>query len=183
MPVVITTVTFLQISFFLGDYSSALSRATSFDSQIYGDASEVSTTYAAVVALSIRQAFAATEITISKTSSGSWDTNDILIFLKGTCFLHLLVTVNVSVRNIKQWCRCLTSRKNSMLTRHRTSIQWMSSSRPGLYSYTPTLHLEAISSCHSFNTRPLVNIQINGVYMTWVRTESRRMLDPLADRI
>ncbi|KIM20840.1 hypothetical protein M408DRAFT_119277 [Serendipita vermifera MAFF 305830] len=69
------------ISFFLNDYASALSRATAFDSKVATDAAEVSSSYGGIVALSIRQAFAAMEITISKTSTG-WNTDDVLVFLK-----------------------------------------------------------------------------------------------------
>jgi Domain of unknown function (DUF4965) len=67
----------------LSDYGAALQRATAFDSKVAADAAEISTYYAAVVALSIRQAFAATEITISKAADGSWNTTDVMVFLKG----------------------------------------------------------------------------------------------------
>ncbi|KAG6874172.1 hypothetical protein C0993_000780, partial [Termitomyces sp. T159_Od127] len=70
------------ISSFLGDYSAALSRAISLDSKVDSDASAISADYAAVVALSIRQALGATEITISRNSDGTWNTSDILMFLK-----------------------------------------------------------------------------------------------------
>ncbi|KAG8887675.1 hypothetical protein FRB98_009184 [Tulasnella sp. 332] len=70
------------IAFFLPDYPNALSRANTFDAKVQSDASKISTDYAAVVALSIRQALGATEITISKSSSGAWNTNDIMMFLK-----------------------------------------------------------------------------------------------------
>ncbi|KAG6830824.1 hypothetical protein H0H92_014476 [Tricholoma furcatifolium] len=70
------------ISSFLGDYDAALSRAQALDSQINSDASAISAEYAAVVELSVRQALGATEITISKNSDGSWNTSDILVFLK-----------------------------------------------------------------------------------------------------
>ncbi|KAJ6539470.1 hypothetical protein B0H19DRAFT_1213411 [Mycena capillaripes] len=70
------------ISSFLGDFSPALSRANTFDSKVQTDASKISADYAAVVALSIRQAFAATELTLSKTSSGAFNTSDIILFMK-----------------------------------------------------------------------------------------------------
>ncbi|KDQ64628.1 hypothetical protein JAAARDRAFT_201939 [Jaapia argillacea MUCL 33604] len=70
------------ISFFLGDYANALSRANAFDSKIDSDASEISSDYASIVALSVRQAFGATEITISKNSDGTWNTSDVLMFMK-----------------------------------------------------------------------------------------------------
>ncbi|KAJ6539482.1 DUF1793-domain-containing protein [Mycena capillaripes] len=70
------------ISSFLGDFSAALSRANTFDAQVQSDASKISADYAAVVALSIRQAFAATELTLSKTSSGAFNTTDVILFMK-----------------------------------------------------------------------------------------------------
>ncbi|PAV21986.1 hypothetical protein PNOK_0194300 [Pyrrhoderma noxium] len=70
------------ISFFLSDYSNAVESAESFDSQVQSDASKISSDYAAIVALSIRQAFASTEITISKNADGSFNTSDVLIFMK-----------------------------------------------------------------------------------------------------
>lgn len=78
-----------QITAFLGDYSAALTRAKAFDAKVQSDASAISTDYASIVALSIRQAFGATEITISKKSDGSWNTADVLMFMKGTSsFVH-----------------------------------------------------------------------------------------------
>jgi hypothetical protein len=67
----------------LGDFSAALSRANAFDAQVQTDASKISTDYAAVVALSIRQAFAATELTVSKTATGAFNTSDVILFMKG----------------------------------------------------------------------------------------------------
>lgn len=75
---------FLQISSFLGDYSNALSRANALDAQIQSDASKISSNYAGLVALSVRQTFGAMEITVSKDASGQFDTSDIMSFLKGT---------------------------------------------------------------------------------------------------
>ncbi len=67
---------------FLGDFSNALARANTFDAQVNSDASRISADYASVVALSIRQAFGATEITISKRADGSFNTGDVLVFMK-----------------------------------------------------------------------------------------------------
>ncbi|KAJ7590931.1 DUF1793-domain-containing protein [Mycena floridula] len=67
---------------FLQDHSGAQDRADVFDSQLNSDASLISQDYADIVALSVRQAFGATELTISKNSDGSWNTNDVLMFLK-----------------------------------------------------------------------------------------------------
>ena len=71
------------ISSFLGDYDGALSRAQALDSKIQGDANAISSDYASIVALSVRQALGATEITISKDSSGGFNTDDVLVFMKG----------------------------------------------------------------------------------------------------
>lgn len=73
----------LQISAFLGDYEDALNRAQVFDSQVASDATKVSEDYASIVALSIRQALGATEITVSKNSNETYNTNDVLVFMKG----------------------------------------------------------------------------------------------------
>ena len=71
----------------MSDYSNAVESAESFDSQVQSDAFKISSDYAAIVALSIRQAFASTEITISKNADGSFNTSDVLIFMKGRYIL------------------------------------------------------------------------------------------------
>ncbi len=76
------TCVILQISAFLKDYSNALLRANAFDAQVEADAKKVSDDYASIVALSIRQGFGATEITVSKNSDGSFDTSNALTFMK-----------------------------------------------------------------------------------------------------
>lgn len=73
-----------KIPSFLSDYDDALKSAKDLDSQIITDASAISADYAAVVSLSIRQAFGATEITLPRTTDGSWNTSDVLMFMKGT---------------------------------------------------------------------------------------------------
>lgn len=73
----------LQISSFMNDYSSALSSAQAFDTKLQSDASAISSDYAEVVALSVRQALGAMEITVSKNGVNSWNTSDVLVFLKG----------------------------------------------------------------------------------------------------
>ncbi|EIW82090.1 DUF1793-domain-containing protein [Coniophora puteana RWD-64-598 SS2] len=70
------------ISDFVGSYSTALSDANTFDAKVKSDATAISDNYYAIVALSVRQAFGATELTTSKASDGSWNTTDILMFLK-----------------------------------------------------------------------------------------------------
>lgn len=70
------------ISDFIGDYSTALGHAQAFDQKVQNDALAISSNYAGVVALSVRQAFGALELTLSKNSDGRWNTDDILMFLK-----------------------------------------------------------------------------------------------------
>jgi hypothetical protein len=67
----------------LNDYSGALDRANAFDNKINGDASKISSDYADVVAISVRQALGAIEITISKNGDGSFNTDDVIVFMKG----------------------------------------------------------------------------------------------------
>lgn len=71
-----------QISDFLSDYSAALSRANSLDETLQTASASISSAYADIVALSMRQTFGATELTISG-SPGAWNTSDTLMFLKG----------------------------------------------------------------------------------------------------
>ncbi|KAI0771549.1 hypothetical protein BD413DRAFT_492851 [Trametes elegans] len=70
------------ISTFLGDYSNALTRANAFDTRVSEDATQVSSDYAVLVALLIRQAFGATELMVQKLGPGSYDTSDIMMFIK-----------------------------------------------------------------------------------------------------
>ncbi|KAF8165232.1 DUF1793-domain-containing protein [Crassisporium funariophilum] len=70
------------ITSFLGDFSAALTRAKAFDSKVNSDAGKISADYASIVALSIRQALGATEITISKNSNGSFNASDVIVFMK-----------------------------------------------------------------------------------------------------
>lgn len=65
-----------------------MTRADAFDAQVKTDASLISGEYAGLVAISIRQALGATEITISKDAAGTWNTSDILMFLKGGPTYH-----------------------------------------------------------------------------------------------
>ncbi|KAK0453442.1 hypothetical protein EV421DRAFT_1700907 [Armillaria borealis] len=70
------------IKAFLQGYQDALSQAIGFDSQVENDASAISEDYAGIVALSIRQAMGSMEVTISRTNDGSWNTDDVLVFMK-----------------------------------------------------------------------------------------------------
>ncbi|KAH9482400.1 Glutaminase A [Psilocybe cubensis] len=70
------------ISSFLDDFKNALARAQAFDSKVNSDATKISADYASIVALSIRQALGAIEITVSKNSDGTFNTDDVLVFMK-----------------------------------------------------------------------------------------------------
>jgi hypothetical protein len=73
-----------KISSFLDDFNNALARANIFDMRVNTDASRISPDYASIVALSIRQALGAMEVTISKNADNSWNITDIMVFMKGT---------------------------------------------------------------------------------------------------
>lgn len=77
-----------QISFFLGDFQNAVTSANSFDSKVNSDASKISSDYASIVELSIRQVLGATEITVSKNADGTFNTSDVLVFMKGLSTKH-----------------------------------------------------------------------------------------------
>ncbi|KZV98208.1 DUF1793-domain-containing protein [Exidia glandulosa HHB12029] len=70
------------INFFLNDFANATGTAAAFDSKVNSDSAKIASNYAGLVSLSIRQAFAACELTLSKTSSGAFNTSDVLLFMK-----------------------------------------------------------------------------------------------------
>ncbi|KAJ7062370.1 hypothetical protein C8F01DRAFT_129221 [Mycena amicta] len=70
------------LSSFVNDFSAALTRANAFDAKVQADASKISDDYAGVVALSIRQALGAIEITTAKNAFGVYDPTDIIVFMK-----------------------------------------------------------------------------------------------------
>lgn len=67
----------------MGDYMNALISANVFDEKIQNDASKFSPAYADIVALSIRQSLASMEITVSQNADGSFNSSDVLVFMKG----------------------------------------------------------------------------------------------------
>jgi hypothetical protein len=67
----------------LSDHDRALSAANDFDAKVEADAKKISDDYSGIVALSIRQALGASEVTISKAGDGSWNISDVLYFMKG----------------------------------------------------------------------------------------------------
>lgn len=94
----------MQIDSFLDDLGNALTRANTFDSKVQSDASAISSDYASLVALSVRQAFGATEITASRNSDGSINTSDVLMFMKGSefpQFAHCVSCADVLYRHVE----------------------------------------------------------------------------------
>ncbi|KAJ7162343.1 hypothetical protein C8R46DRAFT_903856, partial [Mycena filopes] len=70
------------ISDFINAYPTALATANAFDAKVRSDAGAISPQYADIAALDVRQAFGATELTISKASDGTWNTTDVQMFIK-----------------------------------------------------------------------------------------------------
>ncbi|CDU24620.1 probable glutaminase A [Sporisorium scitamineum] len=76
------------VAFFVNDFDSALANAKAFDKQVLEDSraavggGEVGDQYAAITQLSLRQAFATFEITVSKDSKSRYNKTDTLLFLK-----------------------------------------------------------------------------------------------------
>ncbi|QRV90571.1 hypothetical protein RhiJN_18589 [Ceratobasidium sp. AG-Ba] len=73
-----------MISAFLSitEYQHAVAAAWAIDSKIYNDATPISADYTAITQLSLRQAFAGVELTISKTTGGGYNTSDVKVFMK-----------------------------------------------------------------------------------------------------
>ncbi|KAI0058455.1 hypothetical protein BV25DRAFT_1902161 [Artomyces pyxidatus] len=70
------------INDFLADFPDAVARAGQLDTKITGDAANVSSDYADLVSLAARQAYGGTELTIAKGSDGSFNTSDVMMFMK-----------------------------------------------------------------------------------------------------
>ncbi|KIJ70073.1 hypothetical protein HYDPIDRAFT_23218 [Hydnomerulius pinastri MD-312] len=92
------------------DYSNALTSAQDFDQRVHSDASTYSSNYAALAALSVRQAFGALELTISASSDGSWNKSDVLMFLKeissdGVCLPGTSCSYKLLLPTERQYCR------------------------------------------------------------------------------
>ncbi|KAF9039547.1 DUF1793-domain-containing protein [Hymenopellis radicata] len=71
------------IDFFLGDFDNAQQRATDLDDKLLSDAKAVSTDYADLVSLAARQALAV-DITVSHGSDGTFNTSDVMTFMRDT---------------------------------------------------------------------------------------------------
>ncbi|KLO08558.1 hypothetical protein SCHPADRAFT_604791 [Schizopora paradoxa] len=69
-------------SFFLADFNNSLVDSESFDTSLLAAAQNISMAYGDLLALTVRQAMSALEITGSKNSDGSFNTSDVMIFMK-----------------------------------------------------------------------------------------------------
>ncbi len=72
----------VQVSFFLNDFDNALNLSTQLDDQIINDAENISPLYSDLLSLVARQAMSALEITVSKNSDGSFNSSDVMAFIK-----------------------------------------------------------------------------------------------------
>lgn len=71
-----------QVSFVLDDFDAARSSAEAFDEMIRNVTLSHITGYTDLLALVSRQIFGTLEITVSKSSDGTWNQSDIMIFSK-----------------------------------------------------------------------------------------------------
>ncbi|KAI0750697.1 DUF1793-domain-containing protein [Daedaleopsis nitida] len=70
------------IDAFVHDFTNAFARANAFDAKVKADALKISSDYADLVALSIRQTLGACELTVGRTSSNGLNTSDVMTFMK-----------------------------------------------------------------------------------------------------
>ncbi|KAL5494541.1 hypothetical protein ACEPAI_2 [Sanghuangporus weigelae] len=85
---------------FLDDFPRAQSAAETFDSQILNTGQQFSAEYADLLALTVRQVMGCMDITLSKSSDGSWNMSDVKVFTKnmggiGTDVLGYTLSVNI----------------------------------------------------------------------------------------
>lgn len=71
-----------QGSFFLDDINNALNASEILDDQILTDSQNISSVYGDLLSLVTRQAMSAVEITVSKNSDGTFNSSDIMAFMK-----------------------------------------------------------------------------------------------------
>ncbi|KAF8992673.1 hypothetical protein BDQ17DRAFT_1432228 [Cyathus striatus] len=67
---------------FISDFPNAITRADALDNKIMSDGLMISSDYADLLALCLRQAMAGFEITISKDNNGNWNETDVKTFMK-----------------------------------------------------------------------------------------------------
>ncbi|KAI0049479.1 DUF1793-domain-containing protein [Auriscalpium vulgare] len=70
------------ITDFLNDFPNAQTRAAQLDSKIMGDGASISSNYSDLLALSARQAYGATELTVGQNADGSPNPSDVMMFMK-----------------------------------------------------------------------------------------------------
>ncbi|KLO05108.1 hypothetical protein SCHPADRAFT_947174 [Schizopora paradoxa] len=69
------------VSFFLNDFETAIQTADAFDANVIFETEAISETYRDLVVPIIRQVMTTLDITISKSSDGSWNTTDVSAFM------------------------------------------------------------------------------------------------------
>ena len=74
--------TSVKIDYFLLDFSNAKARADALDSYLLASATNISETYADIIAVSARQVIGSTELTVSMGTDNQWNMSDIMMFMK-----------------------------------------------------------------------------------------------------
>lgn len=129
---------------FLSDLPAALSRATDLDNKITNDTSLISPQYTSLASLAARQTMGGTEVTISLGTDGSWNTSDVMIFMKdiGVSRWAIDLSVSYAINPLPKVEDVPTLSRSCML--------------PFRSSYTSTLRTAANCSyhCSSFKIHP-----------------------------
>lgn len=87
-----------SLSFFYQDYANASSMSAEVDSKLQEDATAAVTgndNYPALCAIATRQVYGGLEITVGKTASGSYNSSDIMVFVKEIATSNYVNTVDV----------------------------------------------------------------------------------------
>ncbi|KAK9899072.1 putative glutaminase A [Cystobasidium minutum MCA 4210] len=87
-----------SLSFFYNDYATVSSMSAEVDAKIQEDATAAvpgNENYAGLCAIAARQVYGGLEITVGKTSSGSFNTSDIMVFVKEIATSNYVNTVDV----------------------------------------------------------------------------------------
>lgn len=72
-----------SLAAFHGDFAFSLQLSSAFDTKVKADAiAAVNEKYASLCALAARQVFSGMEITVAKSQDGSYNTSDVMIFMK-----------------------------------------------------------------------------------------------------
>lgn len=64
------------------DFPNAVQRAEQLDTKIMTAAQNISSDYADLLSLATRQVFGATELTIAQNGDGSFNSSDVMMFMK-----------------------------------------------------------------------------------------------------